>query len=447
MAQKNVTRDMTQGSPLKLILTFSLPLLGGFLFQQLYSFVDTVIVGRCLGTDALGAVGTTYSLNFLILGFVLGSCTGFGIPVAQSFGARDSEDMHKYLFNGAVLCVVLSVVFTIVTTLTAAPLLQLIHTPAELFPDAVAYIRIIFLGIPATVLFNYTSTVLHSLGDSQHPFYFLLISSFLNIGLDWLFIVPLGMGVEGAAIATVVSQLFSGLLCTWWFFTRVEGIHFTRENCVLSAGHCGRLAYIGLPMGFEYSVSAIGAFIMQDAINLLGSTAVAAQTAGEKIRQMFTVPMASVGTAMATYVGQNHGAHRTDRVRQGIRDGCILQLCYCAAAWVVLFFVKGWAVGLVLGDADPAVTSGAVEYLTVISVLFCINGLLMVFRNTLQGLGYSVQAVISGVGELIGRALCGWLAVHSLGYFGICIANPIAWGLALLYCVFMVTRVLKKENA
>ena len=440
------TTDLTVGRPLPQILKFALPLVLGTLFQQLYSFVDTVIVGRCLGTDALGAVGTTYSLNFLILGFVLGSCTGFGIPVAQSFGARDSEDMHKYLFNGAVLCVALSVVFTIVTTLTAAPLLQLIHTPAELFPDAVAYIRIIFLGIPATVLFNYTSTVLHSLGDSQHPFYFLLISSFLNIGLDWLFIVPLGMGVEGAAIATIVSQLFSGLLCTWWFFTRVEGIHFARENCVLSAGHCGRLAYIGLPMGFEYSVSAIGAFIMQDAINLLGSTAVAAQTAGEKIRQMFTVPMASVGTAMATYVGQNHGAHRTDRVRQGIRDGCILQLCYCAAAWVVLFFVKGWAVGLVLGDADPAVTSGAVEYLTVISVLFCINGLLMVFRNTLQGLGYSVQAVISGVGELIGRALCGWLAVHSLGYFGICIANPIAWGLALLYCVFMVTRVLKKEN-
>lgn len=310
------TTDLTVGRPLPQILKFALPLVLGTLFQQLYSFVDTVIVGRCLGTDALGAVGTTYSLNFLILGFVLGSCTGFGIPVAQSFGARDSEDMHKYLFNGAVLCVVLSVVFTIVTTLTAAPLLQLIHTPAELFPDAVAYIRIIFLGIPATMLFNYTSTVLHSLGDSQHPFYFLLISSFLNIGLDWLFIVPLGMGVEGAAIATVVSQLFSGLLCTWWFFTRVEGIHFTRENCVLSAGHCGRLAYIGLPMGFEYSVSAIGAFIMQDAINLLGSTAVAAQTAGEKIRQMFTVPMASVGTAMATYVGQNHGAHRTDRVRQ-----------------------------------------------------------------------------------------------------------------------------------
>lgn len=443
------TTDLTVGRPLPQILKFALPLVLGTLFQQLYSFVDTVIVGRCLGTDALGAVGTTYSLNFLILGFVLGSCTGFGIPVAQSFGARDSEDMHKYLFNGAVLCVVLSVVFTIVTTLTAAPLLQLIHTPAELFPDAVAYIRIIFLGIPATVLFNYTSTVLHSLGDSQHPFYFLLISSFLNIGLDWLFIVPLGMGVEGAAIATVVSQLFSGLLCTWWFFTRVEGIHFTRENCVLSAGHCGRLAYIGLPMGFEYSVSAIGAFIMQDAINLLGSTrpwpprppvrrfarcSPCPWQAWARLWQLMsartTVPTALTASGRAS------------------RDGCILQLCYCAAALGGALLRQGLGRGPCSGRCRPAVTSGAVEYLTVISVLFCINGLLMVFRNTLQGLGYSVQAVISGVGELIGRALCGWLAVHSLGYFGIwALANPIAWGLALLYCVFMVTRVLKKENA
>lgn len=448
--KKSGTTDLTVGKPLFQILRFALPLVLGTLFQQLYSFADTVIVGRCLGTDALGAVGTTYSLNFLILGFVQGACVGFGIPAAETFGAKDKDGLQKYLLNGALLCLVLSVVFTVLTTLMAGPLLRLIHTPEQLYADAVLYIRIIFLGIPATVLYNYASSVLRALGDSRHPFYFLLVASVVNILLDYLFIVPLGMGVDGAALATVLSQLLSGELCAYWFFTRtakLEGLSFRQPRTLLSAEHCKRLAYIGLPMGFEYSVSAIGAVIMQDAINLLGSTAVAAQTAGEKIRQMFTVPMASVGTAMATYVGQNHGAHRTDRVRQGIRDGCILQLCYCAAAWVVLFFVKGWAVGLVLGDADPAVTSGAVEYLTVISVLFCINGLLMVFRNTLQGLGYSVQAVISGVGELIGRALCGWLAVHSLGYFGICIANPIAWGLALLYCVFMVTRVLKKENA
>lgn len=448
--RKSGTTDLTVGKPLFQILRFALPLVLGTLFQQLYSFADTVIVGRCLGTDALGAVGTTYSLNFLILGFVQGACVGFGIPVAETFGAKDKGGLRKYLFNGALLCVVLSVVFTLFTTLMAGPLLQLIHTPEELYADAVLYIRIIFLGIPATVLYNYASSVLRAMGDSQHPFYFLLAASVLNIGLDYLLIVPMGMGVDGAAIATVLSQLLSGGLCAFWFFTRTakqEELTFRGQSSLLSAGHCKRLAYIGFPMGFEYSVSAIGAVIMQDAINLLGSTAVAAQTAGEKIRQMFTLPMESVGMAMATYVGQNHGAHRTDRIQQGIKDGCMIQLTYCVAAWVVIFFVKPYAVGLVLGDADPAVTAGAIQYLAIMSMLFCFHGLLMIFRNTLQGLGYSVQAIISGVGELIGRSLGGLLAVKTgLGYVGICLSNPFAWGLAMLYCMFMVRRMLKREE-
>ena len=448
--RKSGTTDLTVGKPLFQIMRFALPLVLGTLFQQLYSFADTVIVGRCLGTDALGAVGTTYSLNFLILGFVQGACVGFGIPVAETFGAKDKGGLRKYLFNGALLCVVLSVLFTISTTLMAGPLLQLIHTPEELYADAVLYIRIIFLGIPATVLYNYASSVLRAMGDSQHPFYFLLAASVLNIGLDYLLIVSMGMGVDGAAIATVLSQLLSGGLCAFWFFTRTakqEELTFRGQSSLLSAGHCKRLAYIGFPMGFEYSVSAIGAVIMQDAINLLGSTAVAAQTAGEKIRQMFTLPMESVGMAMATYVGQNHGAHRTDRIQQGIKDGCTIQLTYCVAAWVVIFFVKPYAVGLVLGDADPAVTAGAIQYLAIMSLLFCFHGLLMIFRNTLQGLGYSVQAIISGVGELIGRSLGGLLAVKTgLGYVGICLSNPFAWGLAMLYCMFMVRRVLKREE-
>ena len=448
--RKSGTTDLTVGKPLFQILRFALPLVLGTLFQQLYSFADTVIVGRCLGTDALGAVGTTYSLNFLILGFVQGACVGFGIPVAETFGAKDQGGLRKYLFNGALLCVVLSVVFTLFTTLMAGPLLQLIHTPEELYADAVLYIRIIFLGIPATVLYNYASSVLRAMGDSQHPFYFLLAASVLNIGLDYLLIVSMGMGVDGAALATVLSQLLSGGLCAFWFFTRTakqEELTFRGQNSLLSAGHCKRLAYIGFPMGFEYSVSAIGAVIMQDAINLLGSTAVAAQTAGEKIRQMFTLPMESVGMAMATYVGQNHGAHRTDRIQQGIKDGCTIQLTYCVAAWVVIFFVKPYAVGLVLGDADPAVTAGAIQYLAIMSMLFCFHGLLMIFRNTLQGLGYSVQAIISGVGELIGRSLGGLLAVKTgLGYVGICLSNPFAWGLAMLYCMFMVRRMLKRED-
>ena len=448
--RKSGTTDLTVGKPLFQILRFALPLVLGTLFQQLYSFADTVIVGRCLGTDALGAVGTTYSLNFLILGFVQGACVGFGIPVAETFGAKDKGGLRKYLFNGALLCVVLSVVFTISTTLMAGPLLQLIHTPEELYADAVLYIRILFLGIPATVLYNYASSVLRAMGDSQHPFYFLLAASVLNIGLDYLLIVSMGMGVDGAALATVLSQLLSGGLCAFWFFTRTakqEELTFRGQSSLLSAGHCKRLAYIGFPMGFEYSVSAIGAVIMQDAINLLGSTAVAAQTAGEKIRQMFTLPMESVGMAMATYVGQNHGAHRTDRIKQGIKDGCTIQLTYCVAAWVVIFFVKPYAVGLVLGDADPAVTAGAIQYLAIMSMLFCFHGLLMIFRTTLQGLGYSVQAIISGVGELIGRSLGGLMAVKTgLGYVGICLSNPFAWGLAMLYCMFMVRRMLKREE-
>lgn len=288
------TTDLTVGRPLAQILRFALPLVLGTLFQQLYSFADTIIVGRCLGTDALGAVGTTYSLNFLILGFIQGACVGFGIPAAESFGAKDHKNLERFLINGTALCIGFSAVFTVVTTLTAPPLLKLIHTPPELFDDASLYIRIIFLGIPATVLYNYSSSVLRAMGDSRHPFYFLLASSLLNIALDWILIVPFRMGVDGAAIATVISQALSGLLCTWWFFSKTakgHGLSFTKNKLRLSSHHCKKLAYIGFPMGFEYSVSAIGAVIMQDAINLLGSTAVAAQTAGEKIRQMFTLPM------------------------------------------------------------------------------------------------------------------------------------------------------------
>ena len=411
-----------------------------------------------LGTESMSGVAIVNQLLFVFNLTIFGGLAGASIFGAQFYGKGDHKGVRYALRFKLIFSVLMAVIAIVALLFFNNPLISLFLTESESGGDLVLtlseaknYLFVMLIGlIPFSFSQSYSST-LRETGETVSPMTASIIAIVTNFVLNYILIFgSFGaprLGVVGAAIATVVSQLFSGLLCTWWFFTRVEGIHFTRENCVLSAGHCGRLAYIGLPMGFEYSVSAIGAFIMQDAINLLGSTAVAAQTAGEKIRQMFTVPMASVGTAMATYVGQNHGAHRTDRVRQGIRDGCILQLCYCAAAWVVLFFVKGWAVGLVLGDADPAVTSGAVEYLTVISVLFCINGLLMVFRNTLQGLGYSVQAVISGVGELIGRALCGWLAVHSLGYFGICIANPIAWGLALLYCVFMVTRVLKKENA
>lgn len=438
--------DLTQGRPLTQILLFAVPLVLGTVFQQLYSFVDTVLVGRLISVSALAAVGTTYSLNFLILGFVQGLCVGFGILLAQSFGAQDREDLQRYFLSGCVLAVVFSVILTVITVLTAEPLLRLIQTPEDILGMAADYIRVIFLGIPAAMLYNYSAGALRAVGDSRHPFYFLLFSCALNIVLDYVFIVPLGGGVAGAAWATVLSQLISGLLNLYWLLGRIRILKDRRQGIAVSAQHMKRLCVVGLPMGFEYSVSAIGAVVMQGAINSLGSVAVAAQTAGEKIRQMFTLPMESVGMAMATYVGQNYGARRIDRIRQGIRSGLTIQYTYCVAAWLAIFLLKRPCVGLVLGETTGAVAEGAVQYLSIMSVLFFIHGSLMIMRNTLQGLGYSLQAVASGVGELLGRSLGGWLAVAGFGFPAICLSNPMAWLFALIYCTVMVRYYLKKTD-
>ena len=438
--------DLTQGRPLTQILLFAVPLVLGTVFQQLYSFVDTVLVGRLISVSALAAVGTTYSLNFLILGFVQGLCVGFGILLAQSFGAQDREGLQRYFLSGCVLAVVFSVILTVITVLTAEPLLRLIQTPEDILGMAADYIRVIFLGIPAAMLYNYSAGALRAVGDSRHPFYFLLFSCVLNIVLDYVFIVPLGGGVAGAAWATVLSQLISGLLNLYWLLGRIRILKDRRQGIAVSAQHMKRLCVVGLPMGFEYSVSAIGAVVMQGAINSLGSVAVAAQTAGEKIRQMFTLPMESVGMAMATYVGQNYGAKRIDRIRQGIRSGLTIQYIYCVAAWLAIFLLKRPCVGLVLGETTGAVAEGAVQYLSIMSILFFIHGSLMIMRNTLQGLGYSLQAVVSGVGELLGRSLGGWLAVAGFGFPAICLSNPMAWLFALIYCTVMVRHYLKKPG-
>lgn len=444
--QKQKTRDLTKGNPLTQILLFALPLVFGTLFQQLYSFADTVIVGRCLGVEALAAVGATYSLHFLTLGFVQGACVGLGIPVAQSFGAGDKKELHRYLWNGVWLCLILSLVLTLPAVMGAGALMRLIHTPKSIYAMAVLYIRILFVGIPASILYNFSASVLRALGDSRHPFYFLLFSSLLNIVLDYVCIVFLHMGVEGAAFATVFSQLVSGLLNVWWLVCRVEGIRISREDMSFSGSHVKRLCAIGVPMGFEYSISAIGAVVLQDAINALGSGAVAAQTAGEKIRQMFTLPMESVGMAMATYAGQNFGAGRIDRIKKGIQKGMVIQLTYCALVWGLLLFAGKFLTGLVLGDNAADIGEMARQYLFICSCLFLFHGSLMIFRNTLQGMGYSLHAVLSGVWELAGRSLGSLLAFHGLGYLAICFSNPMAWAFALCYCVILVTIMIGKAQ-
>lgn len=439
------TMDLTQGRPARQIFLFALPLVLGSLFQQLYSFVDTVMVGRFLGENALAAVGTTYSLHFLTLGFVQGTCVGFGIPLAKAVGAKDGDGFRRYFWNGAWLCLFLGLVLTAATTALAVPLLRLIRTPAEILPQAASYIRIIFLGIPATILYNFCAGVLRASGDSRRPTWFLLFSSLLNIALDYVLLVPIPLGVAGAALATVLSQLVSGLMNLGWIWKKTDLLKNSAGQKGLSAAHLGELSRVGFPMGFEYSLSAIGAVILQGAINALGTAAIAGQTAGEKIRQLFTLPMESVGMAMATYAGQNDGGKAYGRIRAGIRGGLFIQICYCAAAWCLLFVGKVPLTRLVLGTVEGDTAKLCIRYLGIISTLFFLHGSLMILRNTLQGMGYSLHAVVSGVFELLGRGLGSFWAVNYWGFTGICLANPMAWGFALCYCGLLVGYFLRQR--
>lgn len=446
MAGREKTMNLTVGKPIRQIFFFSIPLVFGTIFQQLYSFADTVIVGRCLGADALGAVGATSSLHFLVLGFVQGTCVGFGIPVAQSFGADEKAEMRRYFWNGTWLCILIGMILALAATGMADTLLTVMGTPAELFSMSSVYIRILFAGIPASILYNYSASVMRAAGDSRHPFYFLLISSVLNVILDYVLIIFGGMGVDGAAAATVFSQFFSGVLNVWWMFRHMDIFQIRKEEMEVSGAHIRRLCVVGLPMGFEYSVSAIGAVVLQNAINSLGSAVVAAQTAGEKIRQMFTLPMESVGMAMATYAGQNFGAGKMQRIKDGIRDGLLIQIIYSAVIWGVLLVLNRPLVYLVLGENTSVIARDAGRYLFICSCLFVFHGSLMIFRNTLQGMGYSIHAIISGVWELAGRSLGGWLAVHDAGFTAVCLANPFAWIFALIYCIILVAYMIRRNS-
>lgn len=432
--------DLTQGRPAARILRFACPLIAGSLFQQLYNFVDTVFVGRFLGEDALAAVGLSYSLHFLVTGFVQGLCVGFGVLLAQSFGARDARQLNAFFWNGALLCVLIGGGLSAAMVLLSRPVLRAIQTPAQLFPLASAYIRVIFAGIPATMLYNYTASALRAVGDSRHPFYFLLFSSALNVVLDYLFLVPLGLGVAGAAAATVLSQLLSGLLNCGWLLGRT-GVLQRPAPALLSVRCMGRLCAVGVPMGFQQSISGIGMVFLQSAVNSLGAAAVAAQAVGEKIRVLFTQPIVDLGAAISTYTGQNCGAQKPARIRQGVRAGLLIQAAYCAAVWLFLFFCKGSLIGLVLGETDTPAAQGAALYLAAISPLFLLLGGLVVFRNLLQGLGHSMLAAFSGVVELCTRYLVGTLAVPAFGYAAVCAANPCSWGFAMVYCILMAARL------
>ena len=429
-----MTKDLTSGSPLKVILLFSLPLVLGNLFQQFYALADTIIVGRFCGVSALASVGATGSVNYLILGFVIGVCNGFAIPIAQLFGARDYSDLRRHVANAAWLCIAGSVVLTISTVALTRPMMQLMQTPDDIIDGAVIYIGWIFAGIPFIFLYNMVAAIMRALGDSKTPLYFLILTSALNIGLDLLFIVPFHFGVLGAALATDISQVISGVLSFIYLRRKFDVLKMEKDDLAFSKKASIRLLGIGVPMGLQCSITAIGSVIMQWAVNVLGSTAVAAVTAAGKTQGLLTVPMESVGTAMATYAGQNLGASRMDRVRQGVNSAMLIILIYGVASAFVLHFTDVQIMSLFLDTAKEVdIVAMGREYLFWNSVFFVPLWALIIWRYTIQGLGFSSLAMLAGVAEMVARTAVAIVLVPILGYFGAELSNPAAWIAACLF--------------
>ncbi len=439
-----MTKDLTMGSPMKLILGFSVPLWFGFLFQQFYNLVDTVIVGRFLGVDALAAVGSTGSLNFLILGFCMGVCNGFSIPVAHKFGAGDYVGMRKTVANAVWLSIGFAVIFTLFTVLFCREMLVITQTPADILEDAYAYIVIIFLGIPISFLYNILSAIIRATGDSKTPVFFLILSSFVNIALDLYFIIGLHMGVRGAALATVIAQVVAGVGCLIFMIKKFPILHIRREEWKLESMMLKALCSMGIPMGLQYSITAIGCVILQSATNTLGSGAVAAVTAAGRISGFLATPFDAMGSTMATYGGQNVGAGKLERLGQGLKSCVILGAVYSVLALLVSILWGDNLAILFVEESERALAADVQMFLIMNTLFYFPLALVNIIRFLIQGMGFPTFAILAGVFEMVARTAAGIWLIPLWGYFGACIGGPLAWILADVFLIPAYFHVRKK---
>ena len=439
-----MTKSMTAGSPAKLILLFALPLFIGNLFQQVYNMADAFIVGRMLGVNALAAVGCTGSLTFLIIGFAQGLSAGFSILTAQRFGAGEMDGVRQSYAASLVLGGVISLVLMAASMAGTRQLLVLLQTPPEILEDATRYLIVIFAGIPATMLFNVVSNVLRALGDSKTPLSFLVGGCVLNILLDVLLILYTPLGVMGAGVATVIAQLLAGAACVVYIHKAFPALRLHRSDWKLSRREVLRHLQMGLPMGFQSSIIAIGSLMLQYALNSLGSTAVAAFTAANKLESLGTLPLCSFGLAMGTFVAQNYGAGKLHRIRTGV-----LQCSAMALSWSVfmgvVFLVFGRQLAILFVGRDAQVTGLSYIYLCVVAFSMWVLALLFIFRYSLQGLGQSFVPTFAGIMELVMRGVCAVCLVGPFGFTGACLANPMAWSgsaVPLVIAFFITMRRL-----
>lgn len=444
------TKEMTSGAPLPLILNFTLPLLLGNLLQQTYSLVDAAIVGKFLGINALASVGASSSVIFLILGFCNGCCGGFGIPIAQKFGAHDYSTMRKYVWASLKLTTVMSVLIAIVTSLLCAFILRTMRTPENIFYDAYLYLLITFIGVPCTFFYNLFSCIIRALGDSKTPFWFLLFSTILNILLDLFCILVLGWGVAGASIATVVSQGLSAFLCYHYMMRKFEILQATPSERRFDRRLALNMLGIGVPMGLQFSITAIGSIMLQSANNALGTACVAAFTSAMRIKMFFLCPLESLGMAMATYCGQNYGAGKPERIWSGIKASFLLMGVYVVANFFILWFGAKYMALLFVSASEVEIIKDTELFLHVAATFFPTLGLLCILRYSIQGVGYTTLAMLSGVSEMIARILVSVLAVPAFGYIAVCFGDPTAWMAADLFLVptfIVIYRRLKSRGA
>lgn len=424
--------DLTSGKPMKLIIGFTIPILIGNIVQQFYYVIDSIIVGQYLGVNALAAVGATGSLTFLVIGWIMGMTGGFAIIVAQRAGAEDIKSLRHYVAMSFYLCAGMAVIMTAGLLLSNRWILTVMNTPEEIFQDTYHFIAIIYMGLTATIAYNILAAVLRSLGDSKTPLYFLLLSSILNIALDYLFIAGFSMGVEGAGYATVISQAFASVLCLIYMLKKYPILRLNKDDAYFSLKSVRVLIGMGAPMGLQFSITAIGTMIVQVALNSLGPVYIAAFTACGKIQNIITQPLPSLGASLATYVGQNTGAGKMDRVKAGVRSTIILSVICGAVSMVAVLVFGDILVKLFVAGNSELVIGKARTYFFAVAGFYIPLGFIFVYRNSLQGLGDGLIPMLGGIFELFARGLVIILLAKPLGYLGICLANPVAWVSALI---------------
>lgn len=422
-----MTTALTTGRPWRVILLFSVPLLIGNIVQQLYQVIDAIVVGRHLGVDALAAVGATGSMIFLLLGFAWGMTSGFAIPTAQAFGARDFAAVRRSVATGTILTGLCTVLLTAGAPLLAAPLLELLRTPAELMDDAVVFAQISFLGAGAMMFFNYLSAIIRAIGDSRTPLVFLTLACILNVGLVIVMVGPLDWGVGGAALATVVSQAVSVLLCLEFVRRRMPVLHVHRPDWRVSRAEVVEHLRLGLPMGFQASIIAIGTLAVQVALNELGASAVAAYTAASRVDGLAVALLMSLGLAVSMYVAQNHGGGRPDRIRRGVTQATWIAVGAALVLGGVLIAFGPVLVRLFVGDGSSDVVDLAAQMLAINGATYWILGILLVLRGALQGLGHALIPTVTGVVELFMRVGAAVILGSIFGFIGVAASNPLAW--------------------